>query len=139
MNVHPETLKRLNLDFLTRGPGAHTGIGYTEFIELSMDLWEKIEIEAIIEEAVGPFDDRLGARVKKMDPDDPAHPRFFGGPDVGFSDEKGEARIDTAAARSACRCRVCGAGWNEDHDAVKHVPCDDCHRTDGTHNMEVEH
>lgn len=27
------------------------------------------------------------------DPNNPAHPRFFGGPDVGYSDEEGEAYV----------------------------------------------
>jgi hypothetical protein len=108
MNVHPLTLYRLNRQFLTYGPGAKTGIGYTEFLELSMDLWEQIEAEAIMQEHLE------GANAVISVPRDEIAPHYFHGDDRYGA------------------CDVCGLSRPAHH-------CDDCGRSDGTHDMEVEH
>jgi len=112
ISINAPTQKRF-LEFLQNGPGHATGIGYSEFIEMSLDLWEQIEVESLMTEAIGPFDSFTGARIKT--PESP-QPHYFHGPDrYGPCDVKG-----------------CGLS----RPAHK---CDDCGRDDGTHNMEVEH
>jgi hypothetical protein len=112
INIREITRDRLR-HFLMNGPGQGTGIGFTEFIEMSLDLWEQIEVESLMTEAIGPFDSFTGARIKT--PESP-QPHYFHGPDrYGPCDVKG-----------------CGLS----RPAHK---CDDCGRNDGTHNMEVEH
>lgn len=44
INIDPDTRERLR-QFLMYGPGAGTGIGFSEFIEQSMRLWESLEHE----------------------------------------------------------------------------------------------
>ena len=109
ISINKPTQERF-LEFLQHGPGAATGIGYSEFIEMSLDLWEQIEVESLMTEAIGPFDSFIGARIKTLEP------HYFHGPD----------------RYGPCDMAGCGLSRPAHH-------CDDCGRNDGTHNMEVEH